>query len=502
MDAGRLTSTARRSTRAGGARPPAASTPPAHHAVQASTGIQRPGREQPTCTRRSGRPCRRCGDSVRVAHDRRARRRSGRCSTARRCQGGLAPTDDGRRQRPLGPREAAQRAEPTRVAAGAEATGRAQDVEPATAGIVSPWTGGTARRCRTAGGCQDSGRVRRRRRRPAAGRGTGRETGAVSASVSATRSETCPSTSDSGRQGAADGGEQLGGGLLLAPLDLAEVAQGHRRGGGHLAQGAALRLAVLAQHVAEFTTKQDHGASFTASGRCRAPTLPRGPDARARRFRQDTGPASVSTPSPVAILPPQPGRAQQVAGRRGTAAARIAARSPVKCQPSHPDPPGPGDGHEHRAHRPPVRRGRGRRRRSWRRPSRCPAPGTRPRAICRPRPASTAPVRASRSASTPSTRCLDLARVGDDPAAHHRRGAGHVGERGADQARRSATRRCHATVERRAPRVERGRRRASVGPARPAQSRGRARPGPRASSAPARCVRRSRRRLDAGSRPR
>jgi hypothetical protein len=41
-------------------------------------------------------------------------------------------------------------------------------------------------------------------------------------------------------QGAADGGEQLGGGFLLSPLDLRQVAQGNARRGRNLAQRATL----------------------------------------------------------------------------------------------------------------------------------------------------------------------------------------------------------------------------------------------------------------------
>ena len=67
---------------------------------QASTGLRRTG-EESYVHARSGRPCRRCGDTVRVAttgvvpRD----RTMFSCPT---CQGGLAPTDDGRPQRPLG----------------------------------------------------------------------------------------------------------------------------------------------------------------------------------------------------------------------------------------------------------------------------------------------------------------------------------------------------------------------------------------------------------------
>jgi len=41
-------------------------------------------------------------------------------------------------------------------------------------------------------------------------------------------------------QRAADGGEQLGRGFLLPPLDLRQVAQGNARRGGNLAQRATL----------------------------------------------------------------------------------------------------------------------------------------------------------------------------------------------------------------------------------------------------------------------
>ena len=71
-----------------------------HHAVQASTGVRRLG-ETSYVHGRSGRPCRRCGEGVRVAmigeppQDR-------TMFYCPRCQGGLGPTDDGRRQTPLG----------------------------------------------------------------------------------------------------------------------------------------------------------------------------------------------------------------------------------------------------------------------------------------------------------------------------------------------------------------------------------------------------------------
>jgi endonuclease VIII len=67
---------------------------------QVSTGIQRPG-EEAYVHARSGRPCRRCGDIVRVATAG-APPRERTVFSCPTCQGGLAPTDDGRPQRPLG----------------------------------------------------------------------------------------------------------------------------------------------------------------------------------------------------------------------------------------------------------------------------------------------------------------------------------------------------------------------------------------------------------------
>jgi endonuclease-8 len=67
---------------------------------QGSTGIQRFG-EEAYVHARSGRPCRRCGDTVRVAMTGQPPRQRTMFSCPT-CQGGLAPTDDGRPQRPLG----------------------------------------------------------------------------------------------------------------------------------------------------------------------------------------------------------------------------------------------------------------------------------------------------------------------------------------------------------------------------------------------------------------
>ncbi len=72
------------------------------HAVQSSTGVLRADRRS-WVHGRSGRPCRRCGETVRVAP-------LGRGAEDRvffacpGCQGGMAPTDDGRPQAPLGAR--------------------------------------------------------------------------------------------------------------------------------------------------------------------------------------------------------------------------------------------------------------------------------------------------------------------------------------------------------------------------------------------------------------
>lgn len=70
------------------------------HAIQASTGVRRKG-EETYVHGRSGRPCRRCGQPVRVSMiGPPGRERTMFYCPA--CQDGLAPTDDGRPQRPLG----------------------------------------------------------------------------------------------------------------------------------------------------------------------------------------------------------------------------------------------------------------------------------------------------------------------------------------------------------------------------------------------------------------
>lgn len=70
------------------------------HAMQSSTGVRRRG-EESYVHARSGRPCRRCGSTVRVAALG-APPRERPFFSCPGCQGGLAPTDDGRPQAPLG----------------------------------------------------------------------------------------------------------------------------------------------------------------------------------------------------------------------------------------------------------------------------------------------------------------------------------------------------------------------------------------------------------------
>jgi endonuclease-8 len=70
------------------------------HAIQTTTGSQRWG-ETAWVHARSGLPCRRCGTTLRVAMVGEAPRER-TMFYCPRCQGGLAPNDDGRPQRPLG----------------------------------------------------------------------------------------------------------------------------------------------------------------------------------------------------------------------------------------------------------------------------------------------------------------------------------------------------------------------------------------------------------------
>jgi endonuclease-8 len=70
------------------------------HAIQTTTGSTRWG-ETAWVHGRSGRPCRSCGELVRVAMVGEAPRER-TMFYCPRCQGGLAPNDDGRPQSPLG----------------------------------------------------------------------------------------------------------------------------------------------------------------------------------------------------------------------------------------------------------------------------------------------------------------------------------------------------------------------------------------------------------------
>jgi endonuclease-8 len=70
------------------------------NAMQSSTGILRHG-EESWVHGRSGRPCRRCGDTIRVAMTGQAPRER-TLFTCPTCQGGYGPNDARRRQRPLG----------------------------------------------------------------------------------------------------------------------------------------------------------------------------------------------------------------------------------------------------------------------------------------------------------------------------------------------------------------------------------------------------------------
>ncbi len=82
---------------------------------------------------------------------------------------------------------------------------------------------------------------------------------ASAASSRATASLTSERIADSGHvEGGADRGEQLGGGLLLAALDLGDVAQADPGVGGDLAQGATLAHPLRAEHLAQQAPEEDH----------------------------------------------------------------------------------------------------------------------------------------------------------------------------------------------------------------------------------------------------
>lgn len=76
------------------------------HAIQSATGILRAD-QRSWVHGRSGRPCRRCGATLRVAPL--GRRGADRVFfSCPGCQGGIGPTDDGRPQEPLGSRRRAR----------------------------------------------------------------------------------------------------------------------------------------------------------------------------------------------------------------------------------------------------------------------------------------------------------------------------------------------------------------------------------------------------------
>ncbi len=82
------------------------------HPIQSSTGVPRPG-EESFVHGRSGRPCRRCGDTIRVAMTG-APPRERTLFSCPTCQGGRAPTDTGGPQRPLGSRPRERQVGPRR----------------------------------------------------------------------------------------------------------------------------------------------------------------------------------------------------------------------------------------------------------------------------------------------------------------------------------------------------------------------------------------------------
>jgi endonuclease-8 len=59
----------------------------------------------------------------------------------------------------------------------------------------------------------------------------------------------------------AEGGQQLGGRLLLTALDLGDVAQAHPGVRGDLTEGASLAHPLRAEHLAEQSTKKHHAAA-------------------------------------------------------------------------------------------------------------------------------------------------------------------------------------------------------------------------------------------------
>jgi hypothetical protein len=79
----------------------------------------------------------------------------------------------------------------------------------------------------------------------------------------------------------------------LEDFDLGEVAERHPGRGGHLAQGAPLVTAVLAEDVTEQTAEQDHRSTSLSARLVRASTVPGGGDTRRMPCRHG-GPPSVT----------------------------------------------------------------------------------------------------------------------------------------------------------------------------------------------------------------
>ena len=260
-------------------------------------------------------------------------------------------------------------------------------------------------------------RRRRRRRPPDRGRpGMRRRPTAVAASSSDGVGDLAQHVGQRHVEGRAQRGEQLGGGFLLAALDLGDVAQADPRLGGDLAQGHAAVHPPTAEHVAEradetapWRVLSGDGVLFTLPEQsilCRAQRYP-----RAVSSRVEDAPRARAAP---------PDRRRSDDGLP---------RSPVSSSATTSQPVRPADPDEHRARPacPPAGPGRPRRscsartsRRSRRAPP-APSPGRTPR-----RPT---PCRSTTVPATPSTPTFTVGRVG-----HH---AAHVAD-ATPRARRSA----------------------------------------------------------------
>jgi len=76
-------------------------------------------------------------------------------------------------------------------------------------------------------------------------------------------------------EGRADRGEELGGRLLAAALDLGEVTEGDARGGGHVTQRAALAQPQPPQRCPECIAPQRHHHACAPSLRVRTKPTPK-----------------------------------------------------------------------------------------------------------------------------------------------------------------------------------------------------------------------------------